>query len=108
MNRRTKQCIHFQVREIPETARRYVIVTTLVFLVLSMLTITFNYRVDPYLIFGSARTEGFNKVKVDINEHVQISKAHHPYLREWDTLLVGNSRIEMGLDPQHHCFRGRG
>ncbi len=86
-------------------ARRYLAYCLIFFLALSLITVAINYRVDPYLVFGSARTEGFNKIKADINEHVRLSKAYYPKIGEWDILLAGNSRIEMGLNPRHHCFK---
>ncbi len=89
-------------------AKRYTLYVALSFLGFSVLTILINYSVDPYLVFGSARIEGFNQFKVDINKHVRVSKAFHPTLNEWDTLLVGNSRVEMGLNPTHACFQKKG
>lgn len=90
------------------TARRYIFVCSLAFFAFSSITIATNYFVDPYLIFGTKRIAGFNNIKADINNFVRTTKAHHPNLGEWDTLLVGNSRIEMGLDPQHPCFQRAG
>ncbi len=87
------------------TAKRYIFIFTLSFLGLCALTIFVNYLVDPHLIFGSVRIEGLNQFKVDINERVRISKAFHSTYNEWNTLIVGNSRVEMGLDPTHACFQ---
>lgn len=85
--------------------RRYIFALTLAFLGFSILTVSVNYLVDPYLMMGTKRWQGFNLHKIKIDKHLKISKAYHPNFGEWDTLLVGNSRIEMGLDPNHSCFR---
>jgi hypothetical protein len=86
------------------TPRRYILATALLFVGLSSMTVLVNYLVDPYLILGSKCWHGFNAYKVEVNEHLSMSKAYHPLFGEWDTLLVGNSRIELGLDPLHSCF----
>ena len=88
--------------------KHYTLTFTSALVGLAVFTILINYLVDPYQIFGSAQIRGFNDFKVDINEHVRTSKAFHPYLGKWDALLVGNSRIEMGLDPAHPCFQQAG
>ncbi len=86
------------------TGQRYLAISALLFVGLSVITIGVNYLVDPYLVFGSERHQGVNATKVDIGEHVRLSKAYHPTSMHWTALLIGNSRIEMGLDPNHHCF----
>ncbi|MBU2676968.1 MAG: hypothetical protein KJP16_07770 [Gammaproteobacteria bacterium] len=67
-------------------------------------TALLNYVVDPYLAFGSPRINRFNAVKTEINDYVRTAKAFEPFRYETDVLLAGNSRIEMGLDPDHACF----
>lgn len=85
--------------------RRYIFAFILAFLGFSTITVSINYLVDPYLMMGTKRWQGFNLHKIKIGKHLKMSKAYHPNFGEWDTLLVGNSRIEMGLDPNHACFR---
>ena len=86
------------------TPLKYVITTAVCFALLSISAILFNFFVDPFLIMDRPRIKGFNLYKVDINDHVRISKAYHPAFSDWNTLMVGNSRIEMGLDPAHRCL----
>ncbi|MCP5230006.1 hypothetical protein [Accumulibacter sp.] len=86
------------------TPRRYTILIALFFVGFAVTTVVINYLVDPYLMLGVERREGLNQVKVAINEHVRMSKAYHSTFERWDTLIVGNSRVEMGLDPTHRCF----
>jgi len=84
--------------------RRYIFAFILAFLGFSILTVSLNYMVDPYLMMDTKRWQSFNLHKTKIGRHLKISKAYHPNFGEWDTLLVGNSRIEMGLNPHHSCF----
>lgn len=86
------------------TPRRYTILIALFFIGFAACTVVINYLIDPYLMLGVERRRGLNQVKVAINEHVHLSKAYHPTFNNWDTLIVGNSRVEMGLDPRHRCF----
>ncbi|MCX4026810.1 hypothetical protein H0A36_01405 [Endozoicomonas sp. SM1973] len=74
---------------------------------LASMVILFNWLVDPYLLFGTPRISGLNYYKADINNYVRVTKAYQPSKMSWDTLIVGNSRVEMGLDPTHQCFQGR-
>ncbi len=85
-------------------ARRYLTWFIAIFVALSAITVTVNIIVDPYLVFGSPRMDGFNQVKTKINEYVRTAKAFEPFRYRTDVLLAGNSRIEIGLDPDHACF----
>lgn len=86
------------------SARRYIAWFVATFLALTAITATVNLVVDPYLVFGSPRISGFNQVKTEINDYVRTAKAFEPFRRDTDVLLAGNSRIEMGLDPDYACF----
>lgn len=86
------------------SANRYIGCFVATFLALASITATSNFIVDPYLVFGNARIDGFNQVKTEINDHVRTSKAFEPFRHDTDVVLAGNSRIEMGLDPGHACF----
>ena len=90
------------------TPRRYIAVISIVFTMLAGATIATNYLVDPYLVFGTPRIKGFNKTKVEISNYVRTSKVYQPTFARWDTLIVGNSRVEMGLNPDHACFEKTG
>jgi hypothetical protein len=72
--------------------------------ILSTVVIVTNMVVDPFSVIGSPRYEGFNQYKVDINNRVRLSKAYQPLRANFHTLIVGNSRVEMGINPKHACF----
>jgi hypothetical protein len=90
------------------STRRYIAWFVAIFLALTATTATLNFVVDPYLIFGSPRIDGFNRVKTQINDYVRTAKAFEPFRHATNVLLAGNSRIEMGLDPEHACFNKLG
>lgn len=84
---------------------RYVAWFVATFCALATITALMNFIVDPYIVFGSSRIHGFNQVKTQINDYVRVAKAFEPFRQDTDILLAGNSRIEMGLDPDHACFK---
>lgn len=67
-----------------------------------------NVLVDPLGIFGSPRIAGFNATKPYLD--------HHRVLARWQAArrscasagIFGNSRAEIGLDPDHPVFQARG
>lgn len=86
------------------SARAYITRVFVLALLLACGVVAFNYVVDPYGLIGSARVEGFNQFKVDSNAHTRLLKKYQPNFGRYDTLIVGKSRVEMGIDPTHHCF----
>jgi len=74
----------------------------------ALLVIGLNAAVDPYAITGAPRIAGLNEHKNLINDYIRLMKKYHPSQGRHNALIVGNSRVEMGLDPAHHCFREAG
>lgn len=65
----------------------------------SLLVILFVAFVDPYQLFRLVDVEGFNRIKPLPEQYrEQIKLAQAKTLRP-NALLLGNSRIEVGLDP---------
>jgi hypothetical protein len=67
---------------------------------LAALTAAATILIDPYYLFGTPRIAGFNWYKPaaynrGVAAKVALLERMHPR-----TLLVGNSRIEVGFDPQ--------
>ncbi len=67
-----------------------------------------NLATDPYYLFGLVRIAGFNQHKSQAGERIQMAKAYlvaraHPH-----TLLIGNSRVEIGFDPQSPAWSATG
>lgn len=65
-----------------------------------LLVMIFVGTVDPYRLFGMPDIEGFNRTKpVPGQYREQIKLAQAKALRP-NTFLLGNSRIEVGFDPE--------
>jgi hypothetical protein len=63
-----------------------------------------NILVDPYAVFGAPRVTGFNALKPFAGDRGRIGKLHEVLRVAPGGLIVGNSRPEMGLSPQHPCW----
>ncbi|MBA6381810.1 hypothetical protein H4J45_05340 [Colwellia sp. BRX10-6] len=68
---------------------------------------TFNYFINPYNIFNIERFIGFNTVKPESSKRIRIFKKYQPVYANPNLLIVGNSRVEMGLDPMHGSFNDK-
>lgn len=56
--------------------------------------------VDPYRFFGTAPIPGWTAVKPRVYQEVEIGKTVQLDRTAPRTLLLGNSRVEIGLDPE--------
>lgn len=86
------------------TPKKYLILFLCSFFVLSALVVGTNIVIDPYSVIGTPRFNGLNQYKVDINSRVRLSKSYQPLRSDFNTLIVGNSRVEMGIDPENKCL----
>lgn len=79
----------------------------LVLILLSLAAVaTLNYLVDPYGLFDAARLAGVSDLKPAAGGHVRMAKPYQ--VREYAPkgIVAGNSRPEMGIDPNHVCWPG--
>jgi len=74
------------------------------FLAFCLLAAGVNYAVDPYALFGTPRIEGFNRLKPMAADRVRVVKPYQVLRQQPRTLIGGNSRPEMGLDPASGCW----
>ncbi len=79
-----------------------IFVTT--FLLVCILSAGFNYVVDPYGLFGTNRLAGFNDLKPAASERVRVIKPYMASRAKPKTVIGGNSRPEVGIDPQSKCW----
>lgn len=63
-----------------------------------------NLVVDPYGIFRLVDQPGFNSIKPAAAKHGDMSKAYQVLRVQPRTLILGNSRAEVGLDPNHPAW----
>ena len=84
--------------------RRYLITLTISAILLLLAAAAINLRVDPYDIFGSARSPGLNAAKPALHERVRIAKPYQAERIKATTVIGGNSRLELGLNPDSSCW----
>jgi hypothetical protein len=78
----------------------YLVTLGCTFGVLCMVTVALTVAVDPYYIFGSPRWPGWNWLKPAAYNRVVAAKTYLLERVRPRTLLLGNSRIEVGFDPE--------
>jgi len=67
----------------------------------------FNWFIDPFGMFWSPQVERINLVKPEAGKRSRITKAYQVNEIKPDILIVGNSRVEMGLNPNNNNFNGK-
>lgn len=63
-----------------------------------------NAFVDPYEVFGSARIAGINRFKPQTKDHMMLAKTYQVERARPVTVLLGSSRVLIGLDPASKWF----
>lgn len=64
----------------------------------------FNLVIDPYRIYGLFDWPGVNRVKPYAYNEERLGKALMAQWAKPKALIVGNSRMEVGLDPEHPAW----
>ncbi len=73
-------------------------------LLLLLAVAAFDIAVDPYDIFAMPRIAGFNARKPDAATHQMMTKTYAVERARPVTLLLGSSRVDVGLDPESDAF----
>lgn len=60
----------------------------------------FNALVDPYGVFRLINRDGFNRIKSQAGQRAEMFKRHGAERMRPNALILGNSRAEIGFDPQ--------
>lgn len=81
--------------------RRYSWVLLGVVLVQSTMIALLNLAIDPYGAMNSPIWMGFNHIKIEKNKQVRMFKAMDVIRFQPQTIFLGFSRTEFGLDPAH-------
>lgn len=84
--------------------KRFLWILVAAFLLVCMLGAGINYLVDPYGLFGTRRITGFNVFKPAASERVRVIKPYMASRAKPKVVIGGNSRPEMGLNPQSGCW----
>ena len=85
--------------------KRFLLTMGATFLLLCLCAAGFNYLVDPYGLFGSPRVTGFNELKPTASERVRVTKPYMATRAKPRVVIGGNSRPEIGLNPQSPCWK---
>jgi hypothetical protein len=86
------------------SARRYIAWMLGTVLALAMLAIALTVFADPYYFFGTPRIAGINALKPRVYQQASLAKTTQLERMRPRTLLVGNSRIEIGFDPDSSAW----
>lgn len=82
------------------SARRFLRTTLLVMALVVAGFLAVTVAVDPYDYWGMPRMQGLTLHKPGVHSHLKLAKTGQ-YLREKPrTVLAGNSRVDVGLDPK--------
>ena len=66
-----------------------------------------NYLVDPYRLSGAKEISGWTNEKTEIPKSgMRRAKALAIEREKFDTLILGSSRAEIGIDPKQTAFAG--
>lgn len=87
------------------TVNKFLKIWIIVFVLFFSSTVIINYFIDPYLLYNVQRVEGINNIKPTAGRHSNQSKIHTAHKQKLDVLIIGNSRPEMGIDPDHPYFK---
>ena len=79
--------------------KKFFLSTVGMFLVLCSITAAFNFAVDPYNIYQSARTIGFNFFADASQNHERLFKAIEMIRRRPTVVVLGNSKADFAIDP---------
>ena len=86
------------------TARKpaaYLKISGITFIACLVFLAIFNWIVDPVGMFRIVEIQGFNKKKPEFYTHLRMTKAHAVRILKPDSIILGTSRAEYGLDPAH-------
>lgn len=87
--------------------RHYFIFWTKVTGCLLLVTVLINLIVDPYGLFRVVETQGVNTIKPKSGAHGAMVKAYQVLRIQPSTLILGNSRSEVGFDPSYSIWPSR-
>jgi hypothetical protein len=86
---------------------RYLILFAVTASLMLLVAAGIDWLVDPYALFGTPRVTGWNRYKPAAGRHARLAKPYMAARAEARTIIAGNSRPEMGLDPASRCWRER-
>jgi len=89
-----------------QEAKDYIKNLAILIPIFMIVTIGFNWLMNPYGIYDSPEIEGLNKLKPEFSTHLRIAKAWTVYKQKPDGIILGSSRSEI-LNPNHAGWRSQ-
>ena len=83
---------------------KYLTLSFISFLALMTFIATLNWLIDPFAMYWSPQLNNINMIKPESGKRSRIAKAYQIENVKPQILIVGNSRVEMGLNPDHQVF----
>ncbi len=90
------------------TARKYILEIIFVVLLAMISLVTFNWLIDPYNLFGAPKISGVNSVKAVIGNKQRIYETVALLDGNFQTVILGTSRADIGIRPDHPAITARG
>lgn len=81
--------------------KRFLAIAATVVLVGAIACAGFIAIIDPYRLYDSIEGRGFNKIKPTPTRYQNEIKLHGAVKRGADIVFLGNSRAELGFNPEH-------
>jgi hypothetical protein len=81
------------------SAKQYVAWLATSVVTLALASILFTVLVDPYRAFGTPTIRGWTELKPRIYQEAAMAKVYQLERVRPRTILLGNSRVEIGIDP---------
>ncbi len=84
--------------------KKYTVLFIFFSIFITFILLSINYIVDPYMVFQSKRISSFNDKKPAAANRSALYKPYNITNVQPKTIIVGNSRPEMGIDPNSTCW----
>ena len=84
--------------------KSYLTKVSLITFLLLVFVASFNALVDPFDFFDGPVINNFNQQKPEFQSHMRMTKAHQIRLQKPEIIILGSSRADTGLNPNHPGF----
>lgn len=88
-------------------SRRYLVIAFATGLGLVATVVGVNRLVDPYWVHDAPGIAGLNLHRTEFGHHVRLGKSWRIARLKPAALILGSSRADVALDPQHASFRAQ-
>ena len=90
-----------------QTPKRFILLFSLCSVLFIFMVGMVNYIVNPFLIFQQSALNDSFTYKPEAATRVRTFKKYQAAQQDFNVLIVGNSRVEMGLDPDSPYFENK-